>query len=372
MALPGEPAATFPQILERLWWRLDKLLQPDDIAYSVLVFLCDAIRHGTTTVIDHHASPNAIAGSLDAIAYGCSQAGVRACLCYEMTDRDGPERFRQGLAENQRFGRRVRALDEAERGMLAASVGLHASFTLSDESLQEAAGLARDLDLGCHIHVAEDRSDVEDSLRRSGVRAVGRLARAGVLGPKSIAAHCVHVDDEEMEVLRSTSTWVVHNPRSNMNNAVGTARVPAMLAAGIPVGLGNDGFSMNMFQEMKAAYLVHKQASGDPRTLGADRVVEMQWRNNAALASTLLNVTGLGDVGVGSPADLIILDYQAPTPVTAANLPWHIAFGIDGEHVRTSIVGGRVLMRERQLLTLDEEHIHAKARELAARLWHRL
>jgi cytosine/adenosine deaminase-related metal-dependent hydrolase len=174
-----------------------------------------------------------------------------------------------------------------------------------------------------------------------------------------------------MSLLCSTGARVVHNPRSNMNNAVGTAPVPSFLAAGMPVGLGNDGFSMNMFQEMKAAYLLHKQASGDPRTLGADQVTAMQWRHNAGTAQVLMNAPGLGEITVGAPADLVILDYQAPTPITGGNLPWHILFGVDGEHVRTTIVNGRVLMRDRQLVALDEERIHAEARRLAGALWQR-
>jgi len=391
MALPGEPPANFPQILERLWWHLDKRLGPEDIQASALIFLCDALRHGTTTLIDHHASPNAIAGSLDLIAAACTQAGVRACLCYEVTDRDGLEKAQAGLRENERFIRLVRHLAEqaanaqlakdsppppahkAEKGTtnLTAMMGLHASMTLSDATLEAAAGIARDLGVGCHIHVAEDKADVKDSLQRSGLPVVERLSRFGVLGPKTIAAHCVHVSREEIDLLQSTGTWVVHNPRSNMNNAVGTAPVPAMLMAGLPVGLGNDGFSMNMFQEMKAAYLVHKQATGDPRTLGADQVMEMQWGNNGRLAQAIWGVA-LGRIAVDAPADLVILDYLPPTPLTAGNLPWHVIFGVDGEHVHTTIAAGRVLMRNRQLLTLDEERIHAQARELASRLWQRL
>jgi len=262
---------------------------------------------------------------------------------------------------------------KAEKGTtnLTAMMGLHASMTLSDATLEAAAGIARDLGVGCHIHVAEDKADVKDSLQRSGLPVVERLSRFGVLGPKTIAAHCVHVSREEIDLLQSTGTWVVHNPRSNMNNAVGTAPVPAMLMAGLPVGLGNDGFSMNMFQEMKAAYLVHKQATGDPRTLGADQVMEMQWGNNGRLAQAIWGVA-LGRIAVDAPADLVILDYLPPTPLTAGNLPWHVIFGVDGEHVHTTIAAGRVLMRNRQLLTLDEERIHAQARELASRLWQRL
>jgi putative selenium metabolism protein SsnA len=375
MALPGEPAGNFAEILERLWWRLDKLLRPDDIAASALGFLCNAVRNGTTTLIDHHASPNAIAGSLDVIAEACGQAGVRACLCYEVTDRDGPEKARAGLRENERFIRRAARGSTAARGALAGMMGLHASMTLSDETLQAAAGSARDLGVGCHVHVAEDLADQEDSLRRHGQRVVDRLARAGALGPQSIAAHCVHVNPSEIALLASTGTQVVHNPRSNMNNAVGTAPLPALLAAGIPVGLGNDGFSMDMFQEMKAAYLTHKQATGDPRTLGADQVLEMAWPNNTWIAqAAFAGVTDPegGRIAAGQPADLVFLDYMAPTPVTAGNLPWHVIFGVEGGMADTVIVAGRLLMRHRELLTLDEERIYARSRELASQLWARV
>ncbi|HID61805.1 MAG TPA: hypothetical protein EYP49_03520 [Anaerolineae bacterium] len=234
LTIPGQAPQNFPEILERLWWRLDKALWSDDVRYSALVCLIDAIRHGTTTLIDHHASPNVIAGSLDIIAEATLQAGVRACLCYEVTDRDGEEKARAGIAENVRFIAEAR-----QRGdpLLAGTFGLHASLTLSDETLEECVGEARDLDAGFHVHVAEDKADVKDSLKKSGLRVVERLNKLGILGPKTIAAHCVHVDAYEIDILRETGTRVVHNPRSNMNNAVGTADVVTMLRRGIEVGI---------------------------------------------------------------------------------------------------------------------------------------
>ncbi len=374
MALPGEPATNFPEILEKLWWRLDKALWPDDVYYSALVCLVDAIRHGTTTLIDHHASQGNIAGSLDRIAEAVEQAGVRACLCYEVTDRDGEKATRDGITENARFIRLARERQRQGDNRIAATFGLHASLTLSDETLQTCVRLGQELGTGFHLHVAEDRADVKDSLRKSGLRVVERLQKAGVLGPSTLAAHCVHVDRIEIEMLLDSGTMVVHNPRSNMNNAVGTADLPWMLHIGIPVGLGNDGFSNNMFTEMAAAYLVHKQASGDPRTLPADQVIRMQWDHNARIARAFF--PGLGDrfgqMAVGAPADIILLDYDPPTPLSAGNLPWHIIFGIDGSGVDTTIVAGRVLMRRRELLTLDEAAIMARARELAGKLWQRI
>ncbi|MGD8596769.1 MAG: putative aminohydrolase SsnA [Anaerolineae bacterium] len=373
MALRGEPPTDFPEILEKRWWRLDKALWPEDIKYSALVSLVDAIRHGTTTLIDHHASQGHIVGSLDQIAAAVDQAGLRACLCYKVTDRDGPQATRAGIRENARFIRVAQGRQREGDNRLAATFGLHASLTLSDETLKECVKVAQQLDVGFHLHVAEDKADVRESLRRSGLRVVERLKEAGVLGPQTIAAHCVHVDRLEVELLLDSGTNVVHNPRSNMNNAVGTADLPWMLKIGIPVGLGNDGFSNNMFTEMATAYLLHKQASGDPRTLPADQVIDMAWRNNARIARAVFPqlAEALGTLAPGAPADIILVDYDPPTPLAAENLPWHIIFGIDGTAVDTTMVGGQVLMRNRQLLTLDEADIMTRARDLAGKLWAR-
>jgi putative selenium metabolism protein SsnA len=373
MALPGEPASNFPEILDKLWWRLDKALWPEDVRYSALVCLVDAIRHGTTTLIDHHASQGSIAGSLDEIAEAVNQAGLRACLCYEVTDRDGKDAMQAGIDENARFIRLVQAQQHEGNQRLGATFGLHASLTLSDDTLQTCVEVARGLGVGFHLHVAEDKADVKDALRKSGLRVVERLHQAGILGPDTIAVHCVHVDRIETEILLDSGTMVVHNPRSNMNNAVGTADLPWMLHIGIPVGLGNDGFSNNMFAEMAAAYLVHKQATGDPRTLPADQVVRMAWTHNARIAERFFPHAGrLGELSIGAAADLILVDYAAPTPLTSGNLPWHMIFGMDGTGIDTTIVAGRVLMRHRQLLTLDEQAIAARARELAGKLWRRV
>jgi len=278
MAVPGDPAANFPQILERLWWQLDKALTLEDVRYSALVCLVDAVRHGTTTLIDHHASPNAIEGSLDVIAEAVQEAGLRACLCYEVTDRDGPERARAGIAENVRF---AEAQGSGPSDQMAASFGLHASLTLSDETLADCVAAAHELGLGCHVHVAEDSADQEDALRRSGKRVVHRLHDADVLGPRTIAVHCVHVDEGEIALLAQTGTWVTHQPRSNMNNGVGVAPVGQMLRAGVNPGLGNDGFSNQMFAEMKAADVVHKLAQRDPRAMPGDLVMQLAYANNA-------------------------------------------------------------------------------------------
>jgi putative selenium metabolism protein SsnA len=374
MALKDPPPHDFVQILERLWWRLDRALTPDDIRYSALVCLVDAIRHGTTTLIDHHASPNACAGSLDVIAQAFRQAGVRGCLSYEVSDREGKDKALAGIQENERFIKATRpSPHSAALPLLSAMMGLHAAFTLSDETIAQAVAVAGELGVGCHIHIAEGGADGDDSRKRHHTRTVERLARLGVLGPKAIAAHCIHIDEQEMRILAETGTMVVHNPRSNMNNAVGMARVAEMLQSGILVGLGNDGFSNDMFVEMKAAYLAQKAASGDPQSMPAGTVQQLAIGNNARIAASAFGgAARFGELAVGAVADVILVDHQSPTPVTAGNLPWHLIFGVDGGQVTTTIVAGRILMRDRQLLVLDEDAVFARARTLAAALWQRL
>jgi putative selenium metabolism protein SsnA len=366
MAIPGPPPEAFPQILQKLWWPLDKSLTAEDVTYSALVCLVDAIKHGTTTLIDHHASPNCIAGSLDLIADAVEQAGVRASLCYEVTDRDGPEKAFAGIDENVRFIKAAR-----RRPLLAASFGLHASLTVSDETLAACVEAAEGLNVGFHLHVAEHEVDEYDSLQKSGKRIVYRLRDAGALGPKTILAHCVHVDPWELGVIRDTGTWVTHQPRSNMNNAVGAAPIDAMLAGGVKLGLGNDGFSNNMWAEWKAAYLLHKLASGDPRRAPGGAIARMAWTNNARLAEAMFSGEAIGVLKPGAVADLIFVDYHPTTPLTPGNLPWHLIFGFEASMVTTTIVAGRVLMRDCELLTLDEAAITARSRELAAQVWER-
>jgi putative selenium metabolism protein SsnA len=364
MYIPGPPAKDFPEILERLWWRLDKALSLEGVARSAEVCLVDAIRNGTTTLIDHHASQRAIDGSLDAIADAVLRSGLRAVLCYEVTDRDGAEAARAGIAENVRFMRR--AADGPLEGRVAATFGLHASMTLGDATL-EACRAESDR---FHVHVAEHSSDEYDSLARSGKRVVERLHGFGITGAQSIMAHCIHVDAWETSLLRETQTWVSHQPRSNMNNAVGAAEVEPMLRGGIPVCLGNDGFSNDMFAEMKVADLLQKLAHGDPRSLGADKVLQMAVVNNRALAGQFFPQP-LGVLAEGAQADLILLDYHPTTPLSAENLPWHLLFGVSGGHVHSTIVQGKLLMRDRKLLTMDEAAIAEASRREAHATWER-
>ncbi|MBI5958474.1 MAG: putative aminohydrolase SsnA [Chloroflexi bacterium] len=366
LAIPGPAPKNFPEILQRLWWPLDKALDEESVRFSALVCLVDAIKHGTTTLIDHHASPNFIGGSLDVIADAVDQAGLRSVLCYEVTDRDGSEKAQAGIAENVRFLRAAK-----NRARVSATFGLHAGLTLSDQTLRDCVEAAQGLDTGFHIHVAEHEADEEDSLQKSGERVVHRLHRLGILGPKTIVAHAVHVNAEERAILKDTGTWVSHQPRSNMNNAVGAAAVDTMLAEGMPLALGNDGFSNNMWAEWKAAYFLHKVAHRDPRLAPGDAIARMATVHNARLAETFFPGQTIGRLVPGAAADIILVNYHPFTPLTAGNLPWHILFGFEASMVTTTIVAGTIVMHDKQVLTLDEAAIADAARDYAPKVWDR-
>lgn len=363
MAIPGEPPRDFPDILRRLWWTLDKALDADAVRMSALVCLVDAVRHGVTTLFDHHASPNAIDGSLDLIADAVTTAGVRAVLCYEVSDRDGQDKTDAGIAENLRF---MRSRGE---GRLRGTFGLHASLSLGDDTLGRIASLLN-ADEGVHIHVAEHEADEDDSLQQYRLRVVERLASFDLLRPTSILAHCVHIDERERALIRDSSTWVTHQARSNMNNAVGAQAFDTLMSSGVRVCLGSDGFGGSMWLEWKDAYFLHKLASRDPRKAnGADIAKAGAW-HNAQIASQFFGQT-IGALEVGAAADVILVDYLPFTPLTAGNLPWHVIFGFEPSMVTTTICAGQVLMRDHVLTTLDATAIGREAMDVGAGVWSR-
>jgi len=363
MAIPGEPASNFVEILERLWWKLDMALSDEDITLSAQIPLIECIRNGTTTVIDHHASPSMRDGSLDLIETAVRQAGIRASLCYEVSDRNIPG---GGIQENERFIKKVGKGD----GQITAMMGLHASFTLSDATLEKCVGIARDAGVGCHVHVAEDAADRDDSVKKYGMPTVNRLNKMGASGEKSLFIHCVHIDDSEMDIIAATKTAVVHNPESNMNNAVGVTRILDLLKKHVLVGLGTDGMSSDMLAQMRCAYLLHRLANHDPRVAFME-APQMLLQNNAEICERQFGLK-LGEIAEGSPADLAIIDYQPPTPLSEANFLGHLIFGLVDGTVDTTVCKGRILMQNKKILVLDEERIAARSRELAPKVWKRL
>jgi putative selenium metabolism protein SsnA len=362
-APPGEPAFTFREILERLWWKLDRALERPDVRASALVPLVECIRNGTTTILDHHASPGCRDGSLDVIADAVLESGIRASLCYEVSDRNVAG---AGIEENDRFLARV----ARERSpQLHAMLGIHASFTVGDETLARCRAVAERHGAGYHIHVAEGSEDAADALAKYGVRTVERLLARGIGGERSLFIHCIDVDERERELIRASGTMVVHNPESNMNNAVGVAPVLEMLAQGILVGLGTDGMASDMPAQMRCAYLLQRLARRDPRVAFVEAPT-LLLRNNAKIAGRLFRQR-LGELARGAVADIVLLDYVPPTRLGADNFLGHFIFGVVDATVDTTIAGGRVLMRGKQLTTLDEEKICAESRALAARMWQR-
>lgn len=363
MGIPGEPASNFVEILERLWWKVDRALDAEDITLSAQIPLIECIRNGTTTVIDHHASPSMRDGSLDLIESAVRQAGIRASLCYEVSDRN---EMGGGIAENERFIKKIGKGD----GQIAAMMGLHASFTVSDDTVEQCVGIAKDAGVGCHIHVAEDAADRKDSIDKFGVPTVKRLHNLNVTGEKSIFVHCVHIDEDEMQVVADTKTVIVHNPESNMNNAVGVTKLLTLLKKGILVGLGTDGMSSDMLSQMRAAYLLHRLANLDPRVAFME-APQLLLQNNADIVERQFGIR-VGEIAVGRPADLAIMDYCPPTPLSSDNFLGHLIFGLVDATVDTTVCRGKILMQNKKILSMDEERIAARSRELAPDMWKRL
>jgi len=370
LAIPGSAPKDFPEILQKLWWPLDKALTLEDVRTSAEVMVLDAIRHGTTTLVDHHASPNAIDGSLDVIAEVVESAGMRAVLCYEVTDRNGPDGAKAGIRENVRFLKKLAERDSLRLPHIAGLLGLHAGLTLSGETL-DACRQAVAEDVGFHIHAAEHESDEYDSLAKSGLRVIDRLYQHKILGSMSVVAHAIHVDAREINLLAETGTWVTHQPRSNMNNGVGAAPVESLMRAGVPVCIGTDGFSHTMWEEWKTAYLLHKVWHRDPRRMNGNDVVAMGVYNNASMAGMFFPQARLGVLAPSAHADIILVEYHPHTPLTTDNLPWHILFGFNESMVTTTIVHGKVLMKDYRVLTMDEHAVTANARSRAPQVWER-
>jgi putative selenium metabolism protein SsnA len=361
------PSANFQEVLDHLWWRLDRQLNLDDVEVSAQVVLLDAIRKGTTTLVDHHASPFAITGSLDRIAKAVKATGVRACLCYEVSDRDGEAIATEGLEENASFARRCAREGDPQ---LRALFGLHAAFTLSDATLDRAAALGRELGIGFHVHVAEAVSDVTANVEKYGLTPTARLHAHGLMGEQSIAAHAVHVTEADIDLLAASGTFVAHNPQSNLNNAVGIADLLKLTAQGVRVGLGTDAMTVNMLEEVRAALWAQHLRQENP-SCGFMEVASTLFVRNPEQVSRLWGFP-LGTLQEGAAADIILVDYHPPTPLNGDTVLGHLIFGLSQATVDTTICAGRVIMAGKRLtIDIDEAALAARSRELARRLWDR-
>jgi putative selenium metabolism protein SsnA len=361
MPAPPKSPQNFVEILQYVWWRLDRALDPESIEMSARIGALDALRCGTTTLIDHHASPNSIEGSLDMIEKGLADVGLRGVLCYETTDRHGPEGRAAGIEENRRY---LEKCAQARSDRFAGMVGAHASFTLEDETLDQLAWLAADFDTGIHIHVAEDACDEDDCQEKYQTFLIDRLAGHKLLRPGSIFAHGTHLDGEALARIRNAGVIIAHNPRSNMNNGVGTAPHAALRS---PVMLGTDGHGSDMFTEARFAWFVARQHRAP---LAPDAVLALL-ANSARRASAALDVT-LGKLERDAAADVVITDYRPATSLTSENFAGHFIFALSAHHVRSVLVDGRWALRDGTIRTCREEEQRARAVGVSEELWRRM
>jgi putative selenium metabolism protein SsnA len=364
MALPGFAPQTFTQILEQLWWRLDKGLDSELVRTSAIVGAMEAARCGVTTLVDHHASPRAIPGSLSAVRDAvCDTVGLRGSFAYEVSDRDGPGAAVAGIEENARF------LSGGTSQRSAGLFGLHASFTLSDATLERVADVLPP-DAGIHIHVAEGPEDEVACQKEHGLRIVERLDRYHLLRERSVLAHCLHIDEAEKDLIADRGAIVVHNPRSNMNNAVGAFDLGGFLERGILVGLGTDGLGENLLGELFTAGILQKHVSGNPLAGGFPDLERMLFDHNPAIAGRLLGVRS-GRIAPGYAADIALFEYEPPTPITAENVLGHLLFGMAVHDLRASdlLVAGRPILETGRFADLDAGEIYTASRATAKRLW---
>ncbi|MEA5013670.1 MAG: putative aminohydrolase SsnA [Candidatus Limiplasma sp.] len=366
LSIKNNNPKTFLEILDQLWWTIDRHLLLGDTAASADATFIDCIENGVTTVFDHHASYGEIPGSLFAIAESAKRYGVRVNLCYEISDRDGPEKMKAAVQENVDFIRHAR-LDKS--GMVAGMMGMHAAFTLSNESLEYCVS-QNPQGAGYHIHVAEGIEDVHDSLKKHGKRPVNRLHDFGILGEKTICGHCTHVSEAEIDLLEETGSMVAHNPESNMGNAIGCPPVLKMFEKGVLIGLGTDGYTNDMLESYKVGNLLHKHHTCDS-TAAWGEIPAMLFGNNPRMGARFFP-TPMGVLAPGAAADVIVCDYVPLTPMHENNINSHVLFGMNGHNVTTTVIAGEVKMKDRQLIGVDKERVLAHCREKAQGLWNRI
>lgn len=364
LSIKGYNPKGFLDILDGQWWTIDRHLTLEQTKYSAVETLISCIRNGVTTVFDHHASFGQIGGSLFTIADVAKELGVRACLCYEISDRDGMDKARESVMENAEF---IRYALKDDTDMIAGMMGMHAQFTISDATMELAAANKPD-EVGYHIHVAEGVEDLHDCLKKYGKRIVDRLMDFNILGEKTLLGHCIYINPHEMDLIKDTNTMVVHNPESNMGNACGCPPTMELVHRGILTGLGTDGYTHDMIESYKVANVLHKHHLCDANAAWGE-VPKMLFENNAAIANRYFK-TPLGVLKEGAAGDVIVVDYNPPTQLDASNINGHILFGMTGRDVVTTVANGRVLMKDREIKVIDVEEAMAKCREESAKLWH--
>ena len=367
LSIDGFNPTNFLEVLDGQWWYIDRHLTLDGTRACAYATVLDCIRDGVTTIFDHHASYAEIPGSLFTISESakdvCQELGIRANLCYEVSERDGAEKCGQAIRENADFARWAKEQDD---DMIKAMFGGHALFTISDKTFEQMVK-ANDGMTGFHIHVAEGMNDVYDSLRNYGCRPVNRLLYNGVLGEKTMLGHCIHISPAEMDILRETGTMVCHNPESNMGNAVGCSPVLQLFQKGILIGLGTDAYTHDMLESLKVLLPMQRHNACLPN-VGWREATGMLFENNAKICARYFKKP-LGVLKPGAAADVIIMDYKPFTPFSHENVDGHMLFGMEGKNCRTTIINGKVLYKDREFVGIDEDKINAFCMEQSKKLW---
>jgi len=360
-----KPSTDFVSVLQNLWWRLDRAIDEDVLLYSGLVGALEALMAGTTAVIDHHASPSFIKGSLSVLKKAFEKACLRGVLCYEVTDRNGRIGMREGVEENVSFAKKISREKEFGNNsvLVESAIGAHAPFTLGEETLGLLGEAVSSTGQGLHIHTAEDRYDSSYSHHLFGKDITERLETFNLLDKKTICVHGVHLTDGDIDRLNSNGSFLVHNARSNMNNTVGYA---SKLSKVQNAALGTDGIGSDMFEEMKFAYFKHRDSGGVYRPADFLRLLH----NGNTLLERYFG-RAFGHIKRGFTADLVLYDYRPPTPLEDENVAGHMVFGLGSRDVKTVIVNGRIVYENRRF-PFDVRPVYEKARDAARRLWRRM
>ena len=347
MPAPQKSPNNFYEILKYIWWKLDKALDKDMIEASALATAIACAKAGSTFVIDHHASPNFITGSLDVIAKAFEKVGISHLLCYEITDRDGIEKAESGLAETENYLKQNQGL-----------VGLHASFTVGDNTLQKASDLMNKYNSGIHIHVAEDIYDQQHCVENHNKRVVERLNDYGILNfSKTILVHCLKVNENERNLIKNSKAFVVQNTESNLNNNVGYFNSEGL---GKNIMLGTDGMHSDMLRSAQAAYFVGQ---------GFDKI---DFSSSYVRFRKAHNYLKTNDFEGDNENNLVIFDYDSPTEINENNFLGHFIFGLSSRHIQHVISNGKLIVKDKIIQNVDEEEIQKFTKEQSLRLWSKL
>ena len=361
------PPSDFTQILQRVWWPMDEAMNFDDAYASALVASVEFAKSGVTTFADTYSGPNSISGSLDHIARAVEEVGIRGFVAFEATERHSAEEGAQGVQENIRFAEKMKTKPDAKAKPL---LSIHASFTVSDNLIKRVRELASKYHIPTTIHASEGMVDLHHNLENYGKRTVERLRDVGLLGKDTVLAHCVNIDEREIRIVAESGSGVAHNPMSNMLNAVGVTPLLDMLRMNVRVGLGNDGYIFDMFENMRTVFLLHRLHHKNPNAIDPYTILEMATINGAKLYGIEKEI---GSIEVGKRADVIIIKPGIlPTPLNSNTAVGHLTNTVDGDDVETVLVDGKPIVRNKKLLTFSEERAQEISQSAAEKLWDRL